>query len=189
VAYNGVSVGWTDNSSNETGFKLERSQDGVTFAEIATLGSNATTFSDVAVSAKSTYYYRVRAYNSYGVSAYSNTLSVTTPDVPPAPPATPTSIAASNNADGSALVNWTDAATNESSFEVSRETWNSKRKVWTSLTTVGTVSANITSMIDVSGAGTFRYTVRALNSGGASGYTGPAQVTVSVVTSSNKKKR
>ncbi len=31
VAYNSVSLAWTDNASNETGFKLERSPNGVDF--------------------------------------------------------------------------------------------------------------------------------------------------------------
>ena len=33
-------------------------------------------------------------------------------------------------------------------------------------------------MVDQSGSGTFRYSVRALNNGGASGYAGPAQTDV-----------
>jgi PKD repeat protein len=69
-----VTLQWTDNASNESGFKLERSGDGRTFTQIATLGPNVTTYTDSGVNR--TTYYRVRAYNSAGNSAYSNTLRV-----------------------------------------------------------------------------------------------------------------
>lgn len=174
-----VALRWSDNSSNETGFKVERSADGVNYAEIATLGAGTTSFTDNAVSARTSYYYRARAYNSVGASAYSNTVSVTTPDVAPPPPAAPGSVVAQNNANGSAVVSWADASSNESGFEVRRETWNAKRNVWANATTVGTTAANVTSLVDVSGNGTYRYYVRAVNSGGASAYAGPSQVTIS----------
>lgn len=182
VAYNAVSIGWTDNSSNESGFKVERSADGVNFTEIASLGSGAVSYSDAAVSAKASYYYRVRAFNSVGGSPYSSTLAVTTPDVPPpppAPPASPSSVAATNNANGTALVYWSDASSNESSFEVRRETFSSKRGTWGSAILAATVPSNVTSFVDQTGNGTYRYTVRAVNAGGGSGYVGPASVTVS----------
>ena len=178
VAYNGVAVKWVDNSDNENGFRLERSGNGVDYTEIATLGAGIVSFADNGVVASSNFYYRVRAYNSVGNSAYSNVLSVTTPAVPSLPPAAPSSVAALNDGDGSATVTWTDAATNESNFEVRREKWDAKRSVWTGLTTVGTLPANVTSMVDLSGNGTYRYSVRAVNNGGASGLAGPAAVTV-----------
>jgi peptidyl-Asp metalloendopeptidase len=78
-AYNSVTVGWTDNSTNETGFKVQRSPDGVTFTEIASVGADTRSYQDVSVSALTTYYYRVRAFNSAGGSAFSNTASVKTP--------------------------------------------------------------------------------------------------------------
>jgi hypothetical protein len=76
------------------------------------------------------------------------------------------------------MVTWADASTNETSFEVRREKWDAKRSVWTGLTTVGTVPSGFISLNDVSGNGTYRYKVRALNAGGASGLAGPAAVTV-----------
>src|SRR5262249_18246548 len=36
-----ISLSWTDNSSSEDGYTLERSTDGVNFAEIATLAQNS----------------------------------------------------------------------------------------------------------------------------------------------------
>ena len=175
-----VAVQWSDNSDDETGFRLERSDNGVNFSEIATLGAGTTSFNDNGVTARTTYYYRTRAYNSAGNSGYSNTGSVTTPDdaPPPAVPAPPASVAAANNGDGSASVSWADASSNETSFEIRREKYNSKRRRWSGATTVGSVPSGVTSMVDQSGSGTFRYSVRAVNGGGASTYAGPAQTDV-----------
>jgi peptidyl-Asp metalloendopeptidase len=189
AAYDSVTARWTDNSSNETGFKLERSGNGVDYVEIATLGAGTTSYSDNGVIASSNFFYRARAYNSAGNSAYTNVASVTTPVVPLSTPAAPSSVNARNDANGSATVLWADASTNETSFEVRREKWDTKRSVWSGLTTVGTVPSGFTSLDDFSGNGTYRYMVRALNSGGASGLAGPAAVTVTGAPTKGKSGR
>ena len=73
-----IALTWTDNSGNETGFKIERSRDGVSFSQIGTVGTNVTTFTDPNAIWRLTYYYRVRAYNAGGNSAYSNTVAAAT---------------------------------------------------------------------------------------------------------------
>src|SRR5439155_21764812 len=72
VSIGQINLAWSDNSSTETGFKIERSPDGVTFTQIATAGSNVTSYSDTGLSAGTRYYYRVRATNGTGDSAYSS---------------------------------------------------------------------------------------------------------------------
>src|SRR5207245_6728406 len=72
VSIGQINLAWTNNSNNQTGFKIERSPDGVTFAQIATVGSNVTSYSDTGSSAGARYYYRVRATNGTGDSSYSN---------------------------------------------------------------------------------------------------------------------
>jgi len=186
LAYNAVGLSWTDNATNESGFKVERSPDGVTYVEIASLGTDARSFTDVNVSAMSRYYYRVRAYNSAGASAYSNSVSATTPDVPPPPPAAPSSVAASNNGDGTAVVSWVVGSTTASSFDVRREKWDSRKSLWSGATTAATVPSSVTSIVDSTGTGTYRYFVRASNAGGASAYAGPANVTVTSSSGSKK---
>lgn len=189
AVYNKVTICWADNASNENGYKVERSKDGVTFAEVATLGADARSFADGSVTARTTYYYRVRAYNSAGASAYSNTISVATPDIPAPLPAAPTSVVAANNGDGTALVSWAAGSTTATSFEIRRETYNSRKHTWGSATTAAVVPASVTSIADASGSGTFRYSVRATNSGGASAYAGPASVTVTNSTSTSTKQQ
>jgi hypothetical protein len=69
---------WADKSNNETGFKVQHSPDGVNWSEIASLGSNVTSFTNTGLKAGTKYSYRVYAYNSVGNSAFSNTASATT---------------------------------------------------------------------------------------------------------------
>ena len=103
-----MTLGWSDNASNETGHLVERSDNGVNFAQIASLGSNATSYSDNALESQSTYWYRVRAFNALGTSVASEVVSVTTLDEPPAAPG---SVAAA--ASGTQVsVTWVDASTN-----------------------------------------------------------------------------
>jgi uncharacterized protein (TIGR02145 family) len=74
-----VDLQWVDNSTNETGFKLERKLPGGDFAEIANMGENSTAYSDLNLLPGTTYTYRVVAFNSTGNSlTYSNEATVTT---------------------------------------------------------------------------------------------------------------
>jgi hypothetical protein len=88
-----VSLSWTDTSSDETGFLIERKAAGGAFMQIATVGAGVTSYSDDGLSTGTTYVYRVRAINSAGNSAYSNRAQVTTPPGSASPP-TPRSNAA-----------------------------------------------------------------------------------------------
>jgi hypothetical protein len=77
-----INLSWQDNSNNETGFKVERKTGaGGTWNEIATVGTGVRTYQNTGLAANTTYYYRVRAYNSYGNSAYSNEAGATTPNI------------------------------------------------------------------------------------------------------------
>jgi hypothetical protein len=70
-----IDLNWIDNSDpafNEDGFRIERKTGASgSYSEIATVGQDVTTYSDV-LSGGGTYYYRVRAYNGSGNSSYSN---------------------------------------------------------------------------------------------------------------------
>ncbi|MFA0961240.1 PHB depolymerase family esterase [Roseivirga sp. BDSF3-8] len=79
-ASSAIALSWSDNSSDETSFSVERSlQSSGGFAEVASLSAGSTSYSDASVSAGNTYYYRVRAQSSGGYSAYSNTASAAVP--------------------------------------------------------------------------------------------------------------
>ena len=73
-----IHLTWDDNASNEDGFYLERSPDGSTWAPLVTLLANSKSHDDTGLQSSTLYYYRVRAFNGGGTSAYSNTASATT---------------------------------------------------------------------------------------------------------------
>lgn len=77
--FNQVDLFWIDNSSDETGFKVERSSNGgASYVEILDLPANTTATTDASVSPGMTYHYRVYAYNANGASNVSNVDEVTT---------------------------------------------------------------------------------------------------------------
>lgn len=54
----------------EEGFKIERKTgEGGVFSDIKTVEAGSTSYSDTGLSASTTYYYRVKAYNDGGNSA------------------------------------------------------------------------------------------------------------------------
>ena len=78
VSRNRINLSWTDQANNEDGFKIERQQGTGSFTQIATVGPNVTTFASTGLRRNTQYSYRVRAYNSAGNSAYSNTATART---------------------------------------------------------------------------------------------------------------
>ena len=73
VSTSQVDLSWTDNSSNEIVFNIERSTSSAAgpFFRIASSSANIATYSDTGRSASTTYWYRVNAQNLWGTSAYS----------------------------------------------------------------------------------------------------------------------
>src|SRR5205085_8521773 len=66
-----IDLTWSDTSVAETGYKVERSLDGVqNWSEIGQTNANITHFSDTQIVCSEDYAYRVRAYRKNG--AYSN---------------------------------------------------------------------------------------------------------------------
>ncbi|MCU0494939.1 MAG: S8 family serine peptidase [Chloroflexaceae bacterium] len=80
VSSSQVNLSWTDNSNNETGFRIERCQ-GLfcsNFTVIATVGANVTSFQDTGLRARTWYNYRLQSFNSAGFSNGSVATSVRT---------------------------------------------------------------------------------------------------------------
>ena len=83
-----VQLTWSDNSTNEQGFDIYQSSDGVNFQQITNVGPNTQSYSVSNLHAQTLYYFRVCAYNASGDSYVSNTSGVTTQ----APKAFPTAV-------------------------------------------------------------------------------------------------
>lgn len=73
-----IDLDWTDNSSDEDAFEIERSLDGSAFSPLTSVAPNVSSYPDTGLSADTTYFYQVRAVNTAGASAYSNVASATT---------------------------------------------------------------------------------------------------------------
>jgi hypothetical protein len=78
VGYTTVSLRWSDRSTTETGFSVERSTDRVTFAPVGSVGPNVTTFTDSGLPRMRTFYYRVKAFDASSQSGPSNVVSART---------------------------------------------------------------------------------------------------------------
>ncbi len=74
-----IDLQWTD-VANETGFKLERKKGANgSWGEITTISAGGTGFNDTGLTASTQYYYRIRAFNTAGLSPYSAEAQATTP--------------------------------------------------------------------------------------------------------------
>ncbi len=114
------------------------------------------------------------AWAQHGRLNLAGALGDTSPPV--LPPDAPSGVTATDNANGTATVSWSDNSSNETGFELERQKMR-KNGSWTLATTLA-AGANVTQITDASGTGTFRYRVRAVNAVGASAWTGWVQVDV-----------
>jgi hypothetical protein len=74
-----LTLSWTDASDNEDGFGIERrTGTNSTFARVASVSPNVSTYTDPNLASSTTYCYRVNAFNSAGSSAYTNEICGTT---------------------------------------------------------------------------------------------------------------
>lgn len=195
-----ATLGWADNSVNETGFILQRANDGgfTSGLTVFQLGPNVTGYVDKTIKRNTTYFYRVLARNLIGDtwdysdpalnelapgegfptmamdSGFSNV--VTIGDAPVAP-AAPTNLATTLQPGPQVRLTWKDNANNETGFVIERAL---DGVTFSALATVGT---NVTSYSDAVAAGnTYTYRVKALNAGGSSAFSNTSAVTVPLVT-------
>ena len=161
-----VRLNWRDNATNETGFGIERSDNGGTFVVLTTIGPRTRTggveYTDTTVLAGNTYSYRVFAANGAVKSNYSNTVSVTLPALPAAP-SNAVVTATRSGARDRIVVSWTDNSNNESKFTIQRAT----NAGFTSGLATYSVGANRTEFEqNVNRGQTYYYRVRAENQQG-----------------------
>jgi hypothetical protein len=134
TATNAIAVTWRDNSYNETGFKVEAAPASAgPWSLLATVGAGVTNASETGLAPNVTRWYRVRAYNKKGDSAYSNTDDGTT--LTPPPPAAPSNLAAAGVSTNAIALSWADNSSDETGFVL--EWGPSPNGPWTALPGVG----------------------------------------------------
>lgn len=160
-----VSLSWTDNSNNETGFEIERSLDGTAFTLLTTVASNTSGYKDENnVTPSTTYYYRIRAAGRAGNSEYSNiSNATTTAGIPPAPG----SLTATAVPLIAIKLNWTDNSMQETGFEIERSADG------LTFSLLATVATNMSTYTDngLMASSVYHYRVRATGLEGNSDYT------------------
>lgn len=174
VSNSQINISWTDNSTNEDGFKIERkTTSSGTYSEIAQVGANVTSYNNTGLASGTQYCYRVRSYNGAGNSSYSNeTCNNTYPDAPIAP-----SNLVANTIQNplSVQLMWTDNSNNEDGFYIEKETSTD------AFILIDSVNANVNSYVDLNvSALIYNYRVIAYNITGSSSASNVAQVSVPV---------
>ena len=173
-----TSLHWSRNSTNETGFYIQRETGGGSFSTVGTVGTGVTSWGDAGLSPGTQYTYRVVAYNSAGLSGYSNSSTVTTTGAA-APPPTGTATSVPNAPFGlvatavsstQVVLSWVNNFNNASGIYVQRQVNGG------SFSTIATLSATTASYTDnsVSAGSTYAYRVQAFNNKGTSSFSNTA---------------
>ena len=169
VSQSRIDLSWTDTSTNEQGFQIERST-GNPFEQppiVATLPANTTSWSDEGLPADSGRGYRVRAFNAAGPSLWSNGAAATTLAFPPPAPRKLTATAITFQRID---LDW-EGVTEADSYEVQQSTDG---------VTFTTISRPIVTEMMIFGlrsSTTYFFRVRAVNSGGESPWSNVAGAT------------
>jgi fibronectin type 3 domain-containing protein len=175
VSSSQICLTWIDNSSSETGYKIER-KTGLTgtYAQIVQVGANVQSYCDTnGLAANTKYYYRIRATNGTMDSDYSNEPFATTfLDAP----AAPSNLTITSLLTNRVSLSWSDNSNNEIGFKIQRKTGATGTYV-----DIRTTGANATSYTDNDTAlrdGTvYYYRVCATNATGDSEFSNEANGT------------
>jgi hypothetical protein len=113
-----IDLGWSDTSSSEDGFIIERGADTNSLVAIATNAANDATYSDTGLSPTTEYWYRVSAHNGAGSSTNNPVASATTDSL--TGPTAPTSLSATAVGTDAIDLTWTDTSDVEDGFIIER---------------------------------------------------------------------
>jgi fibronectin type 3 domain-containing protein len=167
VSANRIEVTWTDNSDDEDGFTLMGSINGTTFETLHTTDGNVQTFTHDGLSPRTTYYYKVSAFNTAGASDETPVAEARTHQEPVAPPAPPENLTYSELTSRSVRLAWTDMSDDETGFRLERSLSNDF-----SLVETVTLDLNVTTYQDINLLPSTDYCYRliAFNASGDSDY-------------------
>ena len=156
-----IHLAWNDNSTNETGFSVERRPDSFSdWVSIGAVPANVPFLTDVGLSPATSYHYRVRAVNNANHSDFSNEVIVTTGQWGITPP---TELSATAYDDSRIHLNWEDNSSEETGYLVQRRLDGSPDWVSVITTNVSHVFGTKFTDVGLSPATTYHYRVRAVS--------------------------
>jgi hypothetical protein len=161
VSNSRVDLAWTDTLSNEEGFWIEWSGNGIQFTPLVSVPAGTTSYAHTWVSS-ATNHYRVYGFNDSDRTDYSNVATASSGQ-PPASPSALTAKVVARVPEQQVQLTWSDNSSNESGFVVERSTDG------INFTAIQTLAAQAVSTIDTPPSrGRYYYRVRAFNSAGSS---------------------
>jgi hypothetical protein len=123
VSYKKIILKWTDKSSNEDGFIIERKKRGCNsleqWNEIANGSKNINTYNDLDIEPESQYSYRVKAYNGIGDSEYSNCNTTKTSSY--GSPGAPVNFDVTYSSSSKVKLSWNEGSSKVTKFEIYRK--------------------------------------------------------------------
>ena len=169
-----VTLSWVDNSSNESGFKIERASDFAgpftttlgSFNVLAEAAPNQHIYIDATLTPGTSYRYRVFAINAGGSSSPSNVMGITTPAAPLTAPLSPSSFQAVAVAPTIVNLNWNDNSNNESYFRLERSV-NGGAFVQMGVAFAGAINIRDINLLPQN---SYVYRIQATNSAGSSAF-------------------
>ena len=152
VTNTAMRLNWTDNSSNEDGFVIYTSTDGVNYTFVGQTAANATFYNATGLSNSANNYWRIYSVTEGALSTAVAQLNA------------PSSLAFSNVKSTSMTLNWADNATNETGYLIYNSTDNINFN-YVGQSAVNTISYNVTGLTANT---TYYWRVQAINSGAIS---------------------
>jgi hypothetical protein len=157
-----VQISWTDNSSSEISFLLQRSLNDTDWTTASSLAAGTTTATDSSLQdGATTLYYRIVAENEGG----------STPSASAGLPLAPTNLAVTEGASGKPVLSWNDNTLDETGFRIERSAAGDLTTWAEVLTSGANEHTNVEDTTAVAGT-SYGYRVRAARPGCYTGYSG-----------------
>lgn len=117
VSYSEIDLNWSDQATNETGYRVEQFN-GSTWVTVVTLGVDSSSYAVTGLTPLTSYTFRVIAFNAFGDSNPTNTVTIST--LNDQIPLAATNLVGTTVGLNQIDLTWTDNSDNETGFQVQR---------------------------------------------------------------------